>query len=270
MFNHWSTSNNNRQLILRDSTVSPPIYSSVWEMLNPQLANQDPSNGTLITDDFFALDTAATNGTWSNFKGTGGSVALANKSGGWVNLPTAASSNDYIGLSTQQPIFALKKGVPLAFECALNVTEANTNTASWWCGFTSVLTTGFISNAGVPPSSYSGAVFYKTEGALALNFQTSNSTTQVTSASAIATVVSGQTYLLSAFLDPNDGVTGVVTYFVSTVLSNVRIFVAKGTANLTLASLANMYFACGIKTASTNAETLTVDWAQALGIRYYQ
>lgn len=199
-----------------------------------------------------------------------GARSLANKSGGWINIPTAASSNDYIALSTQQPIFALKKGVPLAFECCVNVTEGNTNTASWWCGFTSVLTTGFISNTGAPPSSYSGAVFYKTEGALALNFQTSNSTTQVTSAAAVATVVSAQTYILSAFLDPNDGVTGVVTYIVLTVVSNVRSFVASGTLSLTLASLANMYFAFGIKTASGGAETLTLDWAQALGVRYYQ
>jgi hypothetical protein len=267
----WSQSNPNRQMILREATISPPIGTSTWALLNPQVINQDVGNGLIISDDFYALDTAATNGTWNVFKGTGGSIALANKAGGWVNLPTAASANDYVGLSTQQPIFALKGGVPLAFECAINVTEANTNTASWWCGFTSTLASGFISNAGAPPSSYSGFVFYKTEGTLSLFVQGSNGSTQLPATpAAVAAVVSGQTYLLSAFLDPNDGVTGVVTYFVSTVVSNVRTFVATGKVNLTLASLSNMYFAYGIKTASAGAETLTLDWAQAAGFRYYQ
>jgi hypothetical protein len=271
MFNHWSQTNPNRQMILRETGISPPMGTSVWEYLNPQIVNQDRSNGTVVTDDFFTLQNTASTGLWLTTKGTGGTAALANKSGGWINLPTAASSNDYIALSTQQPIFALKKGVPLAFECCVNVTEGNTNTASWWCGFTSVLTTGFISNTGAPPSSYSGFVFYKTEGTLSLFVQSSNSTTQLpATAAAVATVVSAQTYILSAFLDPNDGTTGVVTWIVSTVTSNARTFVATGTVNLTLASLANMYFGFGIKTASAGAETMTLDWAQALGVRYYQ
>jgi hypothetical protein len=273
MQNEFVQSQYNRQMIMRDVKLSPPKGTSVWELFNALLPIQDTGVGLSVTDDFTKLDTVASTGQWLATKGTGGTIALGTKGGGWINIPTAASLNDYQALSTQQPVFALANYTPIVFECAVNVTEANTNTSSWWCGLTSVLTTGFISNAGIPPASYSGFVFYKTEGTLNLFVQSSNGSTQTPASAAnvaVTTVVSGQTYLLGAFLDPNDGVTGIVRWFISTVVSNVRQFVATGTVNLTLASLANMYFGFGVKTASANAETLMLDWAKCIGARYYQ
>ena len=57
---------------------------------------------------------------------------------------------------------------------------------------------------------------------------------------------------------------GVVTWYVSTVTSNVRTLVATGTLNLTFASLADMYFGFGINAASASAETLTLDYVQCV------
>jgi hypothetical protein len=254
-----------------DTVMSPARGTTPWAQF-PLQAIEDPGTGMEIYDDFIDNNTTKTTDVWQLIKGTGGSLTLSStKACGWINIPTAASTNDYQCFATQEPVFIIPAsgGFTLAWEAYVNVTEANINKASWFCGFTSVTTTGFLSNTGVPPASYSGAVIYKTQGGLTLNAQTSNGTTQNT-ASTITTVVSGTSYIIGMAINSNDGVTAVVTYYVSSVSSNVRTLVTSGTLNLTIASLAVMYFMFGIRAASGSAETLTVDYVQAAQGRYYQ
>jgi len=259
----------NNILTFKDSILSPATNTTPFDQF-PSQTIDDPGTGFAIQDHFFTLNDAATNGLWQVVKGTGGSIALATTTMGWLSLPTAASLNDYASFFTQKALFAFKSNLLLAWEVSVNVTEANTNTSSWWAGLTSTTSTGFIQNSGVPPTTYSGAVIYKTTGGLAVNAQTSNSTTQHTTSTAIATVVSAQSYQIGMALNPNDNVTGLVTWYVSTVASNLRTFVASGSLNLTLASLSAMYFGFGVNTGSSNAETLTVDYARVCQGLYYQ
>jgi hypothetical protein len=256
----------NNTLTILDTIMSPPLGQSPWQNY-PLQAMDDPATGLSVTDHFNTNATQSTNGTWLVTKGTGGSISL-NSSGlvgnGWISIPTAASANDYQILSTQNPVFSLQTTTDMCFEVALNITEAATNAASWFAGFTSTITTGFLQNSGAPASSYSGAVIWKATGALAIKCQTSNSTTQSSSAT-LATEVSGQTYFCGCYINHNDGVTANVTPYLSTVLSNVRTFISAGpTQNLTIASLAKMYFAFGVRAGSGGtAETLLVDFAKA-------
>ena len=261
----------NNVLTYTDTVMSEPVGSSPWFQF-PLQAIDDLGCGQQIKDDFNNIQDSTSTSLWQIVKGTGGAVALSTTlAGGWIKIPTAASSNDYQCFFTQEPSFFIPPvaGYLAAWEAYVNLTEANTNTASWFAGFTSVTTTGFLSNSGVPPSSYSGAVIYKTEGGLTVNAQTSNSTTQHT-ASTITSEVSGTSLIVGMAINSNDGVTAIVTYYVSTVTSNARVPVTNGTLNLTLASLANMYFGFGVRTASSNAETLTLDYVQAAQGRYYQ
>ena len=118
-------------------------------------------------------------------------------------------------------------------------------------------------------------MFYKGTGGLLLKAQASNGTTQTsalgaTGTSTLATVVSGQSYILGALLDPNDGTTGIITFWVNTVSGSplTRSLVYKGTVNLTLASLANMYLCFGVMCGSGGtAETLLIDYIQAYQTR---
>jgi hypothetical protein len=258
-------------LTFYDTVMSPPRGTSPWEAF-PMQSLEDPGTGLSIYDDFLLNNTTKTTDLWQVVKGTGGSITLSSTlSGGWINIPTAASLHDYQAFFTQEPVFQIPavSGYLLAWEAYVNVTEANTNKASWFAGFTSTTTTGFISNTGTPPASYSGAVIYKTEGGLTVNAQTSNGSTQNT-ASTITSEVSGTSLIVGMSINTNDGVTAIATYYVSTVASNVRTFVKSGTLNLTIASLSNMYFGFGINAASASAETLTLDYAQAVMGRYYQ
>jgi hypothetical protein len=262
---------NNNVLNFTDTVMSPTSNTNPWAQF-PLQAIDDLGTGQQIKDDFNNVQDTTTTSLWQVIKGTGGSISLSSSlAGGWISIPTAASSNDYQCFFTQEANFFIPAvaGYVAGWEAMVQCTEANTNKASWFAGFTSVTTTGFLTNSGVPPSSYSGAVIYKTEGGLTVNAQTSNSTTQHT-ASTITSEVSGTTLIVGMAINSNDGVTAIVTYYVSTVASNLRQFVTSGTLNLTLASLANMYFGFGIRAASSSAETLLLDYVQAAQPRYYQ
>ena len=244
-----------------------PRGSSPWERFSQTLVNI-PMNATYLYDDFEDLNTTKTTDVWQIVKGTGQAISLAGpgavNTNGWISIPTAASSaNDYQTLWTNTAQYVLSAGCPLAFEVYLNITEAATNKASWFAGFSSTLTSGWIQNSGAPAASYSGAMFWKAQNALALKFQTSNATTQ-NSTGTLATVVSGQSYILGCFLDPNDGVTAIANYYVATVSgSPLAVSVlATGTQNLSFASIAAMYFGFGIKCASASAETFMADYVQ--------
>jgi hypothetical protein len=255
-----------RQKTYRDVQLSPALNSTPWEQFSG-LVSHDPGAVYVFKDDFDTLDTEAANGTWLSTKGTGGTLALAAQACGVLNVPTAASASDYLVLSTQKAVFKLAAGLPIAVEGYLNLTEAATNAASWFFGLTSSITAGWITVAGAPAASYSGAMFWKATGGLALAFQTSNATTRSTIATNV-TVVSGQSYILGLVLDPNDGVTANVTYYISTVIAGVRSLLATGTQTLTLASLANMYLAFGVMCGSGGAaETLSVDYVQVYQAR---
>lgn len=258
----------------RDLQISPPLGTSPWEHYSGQIVH-DPGTALVLYDDFTVLDTQATNGVWLPVKGTGGTLALATQACGIMNIPTAASASDYQLLTTQKAIFQFGNYTPLLFEGYVNLTEAATNAASWFIGLSSVTASGWITTAGAPPTSYSGFMFYKGTGGLLLKAQASNGTTQTaalgaTGTSTLATVVSGQSYILGAYLDPNDGVTGIITFWICTVSGSplTRTLVYRGTVNLTLASLANMNLIFGVMCGSGGtAETLKVDYVKAIQTR---
>ncbi len=256
------------QIAYRSTMYSKqPRGSSPWERFSQAIVNV-PMNATYLYDDFEDNNTTKTTDIWQIVKGTGQAITLAgpgsSNANGWMSIPTAASSaNDYQTLWTNTAQYSLSAACPIAFEVYVNVTEANTNKASWFAGLSSTTTTGFLQNSGAPASSYSGAMFWKATGALSLSFQTSNATTQ-NSATGLATVVSGQSYILGCFLDPNDGVTALANYYVATVSGSPKsvTVLASGTQNLAFASIAAMYFGFGIKCGSASAETLMIDYAQ--------
>lgn len=262
----------NNQLAYRSLMYSKqPRDSSPWERFSQTLVNS-PMNSTYLYDDFECNNTTKTTDIWQVVKGTGANLTLAGpgsvNTNGWMSIPTAASSNDYQTLFTNTAQYVLSTTCPLLFEVYINLTEANTNKASWFAGFSSITTTGFLQNTGAPPASYSGAVFWKATGGLNIKFQTSNGSTQ-NSTGVLATEVSGQSYVLGCFIDPADGVTAIANYYLATVVGSplaVQVL-ATGQQNLAFASIAAMYFGFGIRAGSGSAETLMIDYAQVEGSR---
>lgn len=183
--------------------------------------------------------------------GTGTNVLL-DEHGGWYNVLTAVADNDYHLMSSGAEFIKFQANKPVYFEAKIKLTEANTDDANWVIGLTDTLTTGFLGDDGAgPAASYDGAVFFKVDGTMQIQFETSNAGTQVTNAS-LATFTSGAEYTLGLKFNPGDGTTGTVTPYVNGTA---------GTAHdITLAGLEEMHLVFGVKAGGANAETLSVDY----------
>ncbi len=196
--------------------------------------------------------------------GTGGTIALATGAtsagvpggaGGWLNVPTAASLHDYQSIS--RGAYEFLPGKPLIVEARILLTDAAANSSNWYLGLTDTLTTGFVTNAGVTPASYNGAVFYKKAGAATIGFETSNGTTKTTVAN-VGTFVSGVPLVLSLWFDPADGTTGFVTPGLN---GNADLgFVPLRHQAIPLAGLVPMYLSAGVNASTAAAETLQLDY----------
>ncbi len=196
--------------------------------------------------------------------GTGGTIALVasatsagvvGAAGGWLNVPTAASLHDYQSIS--RGAFELLPGKPVVIEARIQLIDAATNSSNWYLGLTDTLTTGFVTNSGVTPATYNGAVFYKKAGAATIGFETSNGTTKSTVAN-VGTFVSGAPLVLSIWFDPGNGTTGFCTPGLN---GNADLgFVPLRRQSIPLAGLVPMYLSAGVNASTAAAETLQLDY----------
>ncbi len=202
-------------------------------------------------------------------KGTGGTVIKATGTtvpatptyggiaGGWLNVPTAASTNDYQSISVVSKMVEFLAGLPVTVEARLMVTEAASNSSSWYFGVTDTLTTGLLSTVGVPASSFKGAVVYKSEGSANINFMVSNGSTQSTPI-VIGTFVSGKPLLVTIVFDPGSGTTGYCTPQLNSQSDNALTPIRRQA--FLLAGMAPMYLSAGIVASTSAAETLQLDY----------
>lgn len=208
-------------------------------------------------EDFVEAD-ANSRFTDTNDGGTGTNVLLDGQ-GGWLSVVTAAADNDYHLMSSGTEFVRMQASKPFFFEAKIRLTEANTDDANWVIGLSDTLTTGFLANdGGGPAASYDGAVFFKVDGTMAIQFETSNAGTQVTNAN-VAAFSSGTEYTLGISFEPGNGTTGNVIPYVNGV--------AGTTHAITLSGLEEMHLIFGVKAGGANAETLSVDYLFFQGAR---
>lgn len=218
-----------------------------------------------FADDFFDLNTVATTGKFQVVKGTGGTIALQATPGGAVNVPTAASANDYQLLATQKAAFGFVAKKPVHLECGLTLTEANTNQANVVVGLASITTTGFLltGNGGLP-TTWDGAVVYKVGGTSVWQAATSKGT-NVNNNANVGAFTSGTFTRVGFEFDPNDGVTGIVT----PLLNGQPLIVNTKPMSLTvpLSGIGALYLIMGVVAGSASAETLQLDYVEVTQTR---
>lgn len=210
-------------------------------------------------------------GDYTFTKGTGGTVAqvvaAGSALGGWLNVPTAATANDYQSIALAGKVFevpsqanlglAKPKYVPkLTFEARLKITESASNSTSWYFGLTDTLTTGLLTSAGAPASSFNGAIFWKPKNTNQISFMVSQGTAQATFAN-IGTFVSGTSIVLTGVLDPGNGVQGWAQPQINGDGSTNLIPIKRQPFTLPLVPC---YLSAGIVASVATAETLGLDY----------
>lgn len=252
-------------LVVEGSRVSGAKQSALWAGA-PSLNDNDPSRFFLFFDDFLNPSAATASDyhayTSTDDSGTG-TNAFQDAAGGVYNVVTAAADNDYHAMSTVAENWLFAEGKELWFEARFKLAEATTNESAWWFGLTNTLTTGgFQADAAGPLASYDGALIWKDEATMAIDFETSNAGTQATTTD-IATFVT-DTWTKVGFYFDGTATTSTITPYV-----DVGDGWVAGTAqDITLSGLEEMHMVFGVKAGPTAAaETLQVDYIKVLQLR---
>jgi hypothetical protein len=224
------------------------------------------ANAGQFRDDFLTYDSSRYVDTNS---GSGPpAITVGTAAGGWLQVPTKASLNDYRSLSLG-PVFALAAGSPVRVEARLKISEAASMSSSWFFGLTDTLTAGFLSTAGAPPSSYNGAIIWKPKNGNVILFETASSAAPAglnhkNRLTNIGTFTSGASITLGFVFDYRDMLPGQAGPNGS-VLPTIR-----GQSDLNLLPLLRqpiflpgmppLYLSAGVLAGTAAAETLQVDY----------
>ena len=194
-----------------------------------------------------------------------GTNAATDAANGVANVVTAAADNDYHAISSFNEHFLFASGKKLWFEARFLLTEGTATETVWWFGLTDTLTTGGVqANALGPLDSYGGALIWKDESALTVNFETSNAGVQAT-ASADATFTSAKWSRVGFYFDGTATTSTITPYY---DMNEAGVWTAGTAKNITLAGLAEMHVVAGVKAGPTGAaETLGIDYIKVVQLR---
>lgn len=151
---------------------------------NDSAANLPPVVVTIVYTDLEALlegwEIIATDeGTFGMSDGVDGGLSLRPSDG-------TAGDNDEIYLARQYERFKIAANKPILLRAMIDFDEANTDDANVLVGLMDAVAANALQDNGAgPPSSYSGAVFFKEDGQTKWSCESSDSTTQTTQRSTV-------------------------------------------------------------------------------------
>lgn len=219
-----------------------------------------------VDDDFLHL---VTGDDWTTLVADGGtSVAVGDTENGVVALTTGATNNNEAAIRTTAKIFLVGNDKPHFFETKLKWTEANTDDANVFAGFSSVLIANQMVDDGAgPATSMTGAFFYKVDGSTTWacgvslgSTQTLVTLTAANSLNKIAQTISANFVTLKIEILPKTTtVADVIFYIDDKVVYKITDWV--------YTSAAAMYAGAYVKAGSANSEVLNVDYISAFKVR---
>lgn len=229
----------------------------------------DPYRSYVFEEEFMQFTSAGALATPYNLvsidDGATGTNAGADGAGGILNLVTAAGDNDYHALASGTEPFLFAAGKKAWCEARFKIAEATTNESAWWFGLTDTLTTGGLqANAAGPLASYDGALIWKDEATMTIDFETSNAGTQATD-SELATAVT-DTWTRAAFYFDGTATTATITPYLA--VNGATTLTAYDAQDITLSGLEEMHVVIGVKAGPTAAaETLQIDYVRCEQLR---
>lgn len=217
----------------------------------------------IIADDFTRdidaaewVSTLTDSGTASVGDAVGGILALVPSDG-------TVADNDEAYIESPNETFLFANNKPLVFEARVQFTEAATNACNVLVGILDAVgANSLVDNGGGPPSSYSGAVFYKVDGGTNWLTETSLSTTQTTTdltatnannlAKAVQTAGGSSYQVLRIEFLPYSSTNAYVNFYIDgrQVAQHDYIYT----------SATEMQIGIGVKNGSANNELLNVDY----------
>jgi hypothetical protein len=220
-------------------------------------------NQFTVQDDFLRdVDSA----DWVTTLTDSGTASVGDAAGGIIALVPSdgtVADNDEAYIESANEVFKFAGDKPLLFEARVQFSEANVDDANVLVGLLDAVgANSLVDNGGGPPSSYSGAVFFKVDGGTVWQTETSNSTTQTTNELVAsntnnlakkAVTAGGSAYqTLRIEYQPYSSTNAYVSFFVDGVLCAQHDYI--------FTSATEMQIGIGVKNGGANNETLNVDY----------
>lgn len=215
-----------------------------------------------IADDF---DHYVSADIWTSVLTDSGTVAAGDAAGGVITLTPSdgtVADNDEAYVKSTAELFLFAANKPIVAEARIKFTELSTNKANVAFGLmNAVAANSLVDDGGGPPSSYSGAVFFKVDGDTTWNAESSDSTTQKTTTltsdisldKTTKTSGGGTWQILRITAIPTGD--GLIDFQFE--IDGVLVAVHK---NRSYANATEMNVFVGVKNGSANNQTLLVDY----------
>ncbi|HSG68904.1 MAG TPA: hypothetical protein VLA12_00740 [Planctomycetaceae bacterium] len=216
-----------------------------------------------LTHGFFEdFQEFVTGDLWTVTASNSGGVTIGDAAGGIATVDpsgTTIADNDETYLHTTKELFLLAAEKPLDFAARIKFAEAATNAANVAVGLMDAVAANSIQDNGAgPDGTFDGAVIYKVDGGTVWRFKTSNATTATDSIS--TTTAGGSSYqTLEIRIRHQDAANCSLVPLVD----GVQLKTSGGVLiehKLAYSGLAEMAVVLGLKSGSTTAESLLVDY----------
>ena len=226
-----------------------PTQQNVLEKSMPPVEFFDDFLGGYVTAD-----------RWTIATDDGGTVTIDDAADGVAALLTGGTDEDGTTLSSTDEVFICHTDKNMFFEARVKLTETATDDANIYVGLADVVTVDLMQDAGAGPAdTLDGIGFYKLDGNMFWEFETSNGSTSDEVNSDMVAYVSATWYRLGFKYDYNDGVTAKVTPYVNGV--------AYAPLDLVISGMLEMHVALSVKTGGTAVETLKCDYVRVIADR---
>jgi hypothetical protein len=254
----------NQNLTFRDEIFGPAEGVSLWQTC-PLAALLDPSIATVFYDEFWQQRStkSAAADQWAIVEddGAGGTDAMQDAANGIYKHYCDGDNDDEAYLISCNESWLIAAGKSLWFEARVAFTEGSTNAMNAGLGLSDKAAANMLTDSGGGPAAeYDGFSFWKTEGALALSFETSNATTQSTATSlGNHTSAAFANYGCWVRTESASDTVAVCTPYLNGVAYTAR--------NITLSGLEEMHFWVGVKSDGSAEEAFSIDYAKIVQIR---
>lgn len=228
---------------------------------------------------FDDMESYVTGARWTALAAdSGATVAQGDADGGTAVLTTGGTDNNEAMIKTTKKIFTIADGKTLQGLFRVQYTEANTDDANIYLGFSSAAAADLmVDNGAGPATSHSGVGFFKTDSNSSGNYwsaHTSISTTQNSTLLTAANMLAGKARIYGPLTAGGSSyqVLGIVVRPISTTQAEAEFWIdTAGGKNLQLAykqlftytNAAAMNAVAYIKAGGSNSEVLNVDYIAA-------
>ena len=224
------------------------ISAIIWGPRGGNDLSVNSASRIKMRDDFRQYDPTATVGGYAEVADAGSSagVVLEDAHGGVLSISPDGDDNDEAYVSTMSEILLIQAGKFANFAATVKLAEVDVDNTNIIIGLSDNAAADFLQDDGAgPAASFDGVCIFKVDGGTVWQAITSNVASQNIDTNLGAFTDDTWTDFLIT-VDPNDGVTAIVKFYINGVLG--------ATEDLVLAGLAEMHVVMGIKQGDTEAE----------------